>query len=425
MSTGPLEGIRVIEVSTGISGPFMGRHLAHYGAQVIKLETKKAPDGVRLYVPLWDKTLGIQPDLSPGLHEWHTGKTYGSLDLSNPRALELLKGLAAKADIMFVNYSAEAMDKLGLKYETFKAVNPKLIYITMLGFGLSGPYRNFSAWGPQIEGISGLLHVTRRPQDPPGKGFAYPDYLASYHGFFAAMAALTYRQKTGKGQHIDISMVELGACTLGHFVLEQTVNNRTVAPLGNRSDTYAPQGCYPCHGDDRWCVIACTTQDEWEALCRAMGQPQLPKDKRFATMLDRMSHQDALDAIIAKWTEDKTPHEVMYDLQRTGVPAGALQNAEDLYFRDPHMAARNYFQWCDHDKKKAKVLANGLGFRLSEPSEWANRTGISVGQDNELIYKQILGLTEEQYQEYLKAGAIEPAPEWKPAPKESLKLRYG
>ena len=431
VSARPLEGIRVIEIATGLSGPVTGGYLAHHGAQGIRLETKKAPDGVRMYIPPWGRHLGTQPDLSPGHHERHTGKTFGSLDLSNPRALELLRGLAAKSDVMLINYSAGAMDKLGLKYETFRAVNPSLIYLTILGFGNSGPYRDYTAWGSHIEGYSGLLHVTRRPHEPPGQGFVLPDFLSVFHGLVAIMAALEHRERTGQGQAIDISMMELGACALGPEVLEQTVNHHTAAPLGNRSRTCAPQGCYPCRGDpstgsgqaDRWGVISVTRQEEWQALCAVIGQPQLASDPRFATVTDRLRHHDALDELIAEWTRTKTAHEAMYELHRAGVPAGVVQNAEDLYFRDVHLAARRFYQWFDHDKKRQKVLANGLAFNICEPSAWGKRTGISVGQDNELVYKQVLGLSEQEYQDYLKAGAIEPTPQWKPAPEESMKLR--
>jgi crotonobetainyl-CoA:carnitine CoA-transferase CaiB-like acyl-CoA transferase len=404
-----LAGLRVVEFGTGMAGPWVGRLMAWCGAEVIKVESRKHPDVPRLYVPPRQPELGVQPQLSPWFTDWNAGKRFVALDLSRPDAVELCRQLIARSDVVVENYSTGTLAKLGLGYPELRARNPRLVMLSSSGYGDAGPYAHYVTWGPNIEALAGLSTLSGFPErDCTMTHFAYPDPLSALHGLFAVMAALRHRRHSGRGQHISLSQLEVVVAAIGHVVLEYLSEGREPPRLGNRSRYQAPHGCYRCRGDDRWCAIAVSSEPEWQALCNALGQRAWLSDPRFATLEARLVHAQELDALIEQWTREREDYEVMRVAQAAGVPAGVVQTTEDQLRRDPHLAARGYFEQIPH-YKKGTVTACGIPLGLRGTPGFTAHAGEAIGQDNEYVFGALLGLAPGELRRLIAEGAIEPA----------------
>jgi crotonobetainyl-CoA:carnitine CoA-transferase CaiB-like acyl-CoA transferase len=402
-----LQGLRVVEFSAGMAGPWVGRFMAYCGAEVIRVESKKRPDVVRLYIPPWAPEMGTQPQLSPWFTDWNAGKLFVALDLTQPKAVELCKRLVAASDIVVENYSSGVMEKLGLGYPELKRVKSDLIMFSTSGYGDSGPCHSYVTWGPNIETLAGLSKLSGFPgRECTMTQYAYPDPLSALHGLFAVMCALDYRVRTGQGQYINLSQFEATVGGIGHVMMEYLVSGREPTKLGNRSFHAAPHGCYKCKGEDRWCAISVFSEAEWEKLCGVLGQPDWIRDPRFATLAARLEHAEELDALIEGWTARRDPYDVMNALQRAGVAAGVVQNTEDQMQRDHQLAARHFFEEIDH-LEKGKVVATGIPLGLTGTPGRSGRTGGAIGQDNDYVFGELLGMTPQEIRQCIEAGAIE------------------
>lgn len=402
-----LQGLRVVELTAGMAGPWIGRFMAYCGAEVIKVESRNHPDVTRVYVPPWAPEMGIQPQLSPWFTDWNAGKRFVALDLARSAAVELCKRLVAISDVVVENYSTGVVDKLGLGYAELQRVKPDLVMCSSSGYGDTGPYRGYVTWGPNIEALSGLATLSGFPE----RGctitqYAYPDPVSALHGLFAIMCALDYRRRTGRGQHINLSQYEATASVIGHVLMEYLVNGREPARLGNRSRHAAPHGCYRCKGEDRWCAIAVFTDDEWERFCGVVGKPEWITDPRFAMVSARLANADQLDRLIEQWTSGRTDYEVMTVLQEAGIAAGVVQNVEDQFRRDRQLAARHFFEKIEH-VQKGTVVANGIPLGLTGTPGRTRGTGAAIGQDNDYVFSELLGMTADEIQRCVEAGAIE------------------
>jgi crotonobetainyl-CoA:carnitine CoA-transferase CaiB-like acyl-CoA transferase len=403
-----LAGLRAVEFTAAMAGPWIGRFLAYCGAEVIRVESRSRPDVVRLYVPPRNPELGTQPQLSPWFTDWNAGKRFVSLDLRQPLAVELGKRLAARSDIVIENYSAGVMDKLGLGYPELRRVNPELIMFSSSGFGDTGPCKRFVTWGPNIEALSGMSRLSGFPSRACTlTQYAHPDAMSALHGLVAVLAALDHRRRGGGGQYINLSQYEATVAGMGHVMMEYLALGREPARLGNRSRHAAPHGCYPCRGEDRWCAISVVTDSEWQSLCGVLGRREWLDDPRFASLADRLDHAEALDAEIAECTRDRTDYELMNALQRAGVAAGVVQNAEDLARHDEHLAARGFFEQLEH-LEKGRVTATGVPLGLTGTPGRSGRAGAAVGQDNDYVFGTLLGMTRREIEAAIEAGAIEP-----------------
>ena len=407
--TRALEGLRLVEFTAGMAGPWIGRFMAHCGAEVIRVESRGRPDVVRLYVPPWAPERGTEPQLSPWFTDWNAGKRFVSLDLTRPRAVAIAQRLAARAGLVVENYSAGVIDKLGLGYEQLRQARPDLIMLSTSGYGSSGPCRGYVTWGPNIEALSGLATLSGFP----GRActmtqFAYPDALAALHGLFAILCALDHRTRTGEGQHIELSQLECTVAVIGHVLMEYLANGREPAQLGNRSADAAPQGCYRCRGDDRWCAVSVADDAAWARFCRAIERPELASDPRYATWTARRTRADELDRVIEAWTAERSEYEVMAALQGAGIAAGVVQNVEDQFRRDPQLAARGFFEKMPH-VKKGEVVANGIPLGLTRTPGRTDVSGGAVGQDNDYVFGELLGMSAEEIAEATALGAIEAA----------------
>ncbi len=409
---GALEGLRVLEFTSAMAGPWIGRWMAYCGAEVIRVESKNRPDVVRLYVPPWAPEMGTQPQLSPWFTDWNAGKRFIALDLTNPEAVGLAKRLVHICDVVIENYSAGVMDKLGLGYETLASERSDLVVLSSSGFGDSGPNRSYVTWGPNIEALSGFGELSGFP----GRActmtqYAYPDGLSALHGLFAVLCALDHRGRTGVGQYINLSQLEVTVASLGHVLLERLANGVEPPKRGNRSTWAAPHGCYPCRGEDRFCAISVSTDEAWSSLCRVVDRPEWAADPRFATPESRLEHADELDAGLGAWTAERSDDEVMRSLQQAGIAAGVVQNTRDQRERDEHLEARGFFEEIPH-YAKGKVVATGIPLGLRGTPGRSGPAGAALGQDNDYVFGDLLGMSADEIREAIRAGAIEaPDPE--------------
>ena len=382
----PLEGIRVISFPTGIVGPALAGLLAEQGAEVISIEAGRV-----MRSPQRGQRWQIASDL-----ESNRERKRIALDMKNPEGLALAKQLIAKSDVVVENFSARVMASWGLDYPRMKEIRPDIIMASLQAFGQTGPRRDYVSFGPILMAYSGMTYLWRDPQiDRPGAGSqtAFPDYIAPSYGAVAIIAALHHRARTGEGQYIDISQAETAASMIGPAFLELLVNGSEPQPQGNFSATASPHGAYRCKGDDRWCAISITGQDEWIRFCETIGHREWLTDARFADHAARVVNRAALDAAIESWTGKYTPHQLMIMLQRDGFAAGVVQTAEDLY-RDPHLRERGLAREVHH-REIGWVTRAGPTARLNHNRVITDGPVHVAGEDNETVLGEILGKSAE------------------------------
>ncbi|MBI2910774.1 MAG: CoA transferase, partial [Chloroflexi bacterium] len=393
----PLAGVRVLAFTTQVAGPTLARILADYGADVTTVETSRRP---RWPASVKDLDPRTRMERTLMFQENHRNQRSITLDLGNEEGRALARQLVRVSDVVMENFSLGVLERWGCDYESLCAIRPDLILVSMQGMGRTGPDRYHTAAGYTLMALTGMTYLWSYADtaEPAGTRVAYPDFLGAAQGAVAVMAALHHRWRTGQGQHIDLAQLEAVASVLGPAYLERAAG-APPRPLGNSSRQWSPHGCYPCLGSDRWCVIAVTSQAEWYSLCEAACHPKWIEDERFETNEARLANRDALDSLIAEWTRQYTPHQVMYILQRAGVPAAPVMNSEDL-FLDPHFRRRGFIVETDHDEVGTMahlappMLLDGVRPRI----RWACP---AMGRDNDWTFGDLLGLELER----LGAGA--------------------
>ena len=277
------------------------------------------------------------------------------------------------------------------------------------GSGGSGPLSHYITWGPNIEALSGLCSLSGFPdRECSISHFAYPDPLSALHGLFVLLAGLAYQDRTGKGQVIHLSQFETTVAAIGPLMLEVAATGKEPPRLGNRERDRAPYGCFPCLGDDRWCVLCVEDDVDWNRLKEVMGQPEWAEKERFVTMAARVANADELESRISEWTAGRRDYEVMERCQRAGLAAGVVQNAEDLLRLDPQLAHRGFFEEIPHFKKGA-VVASGIPLGLTGTPGRTLHAGSAVGHDNQYVLREILELSEFEIERLVATGAVEEA----------------
>ena len=391
-----LEGVRVIDFSWIVAGPQCTRILADFGADVIKIENYSNMDYIRA------SGGADSPNRSPLFNTLNRNKRSLTLNVMHPRGMELLKTLIKKSDVIVENFSSRVLEKWGLGYEEQKKLNPGIIYCSMSGFGHSGRDRDFVTWGPTAQALSGLTYMSGLPgEESAGWGFSYMDHTGGFYGTIAIMMALLHRNKTGEGQHLDLSQVEAGIGLTGTSVLDYTVNNRPLRrdgmPPGNRAPEreIPPQNSYPCRGEDRWCVIAVTNDAEWDSLVNILGNPAWANDERFATMASRFANQNDLDEFISQWTINLTPLEVFDVLQNAGVPAGAVQTPMERAEIDLQLKHRGFIAEVEH-AELGNTKVESIPMKMSETPWKLNKASPLLGEHSAEIYMDLLGVSAEE-----------------------------
>lgn len=381
-----LKGVRILAFTTGYAGPYAGRLLANYGAEVIKIESRKGGlDTFRHYGQHQDI------DAAPRFIECNLGVRSMALNLKHPTGARLIRELAGKADAVLQNFRPRVLDKLGLGDDELRKVNPKLVIVKLPGFGTEGPKSSYGTWGFNLTAFSGMTYLWNHPEQdrPIGSQGVYPDHLGFVMGPTLMVAALLNSRRTGEGVTIDLAQLEGTAATLGVTYLETSVNGDDPRPKGNHYAVAAPHGCYRCQGEDRWCVISARTEAEWRSFCGVIGRQGLASDARFLDLESRIKNRMELDAIVQEWTQARTAEEVMTKLQAAGVPSGVVQTGADL-LKDVQLRHRNYFASFDDSLiGPFEIPRSGIVFRgmNEEPLRLPNR----FGSDNDQILGELLG----------------------------------
>jgi benzylsuccinate CoA-transferase BbsF subunit len=406
---GVLDDISVVELSIAIAGPSCTRTLAFHGATVMKLESRSNPDVVRMFGSAWAAAAGpdVVLDTSPYLGEMGANKHSVGLDLKHPEGRRAALALLAASDVFVTNYTTPAVRGLGLAYEEVAAVNPRIVYLAMPGFGSDPglPYYEFLAWGPNQAPLVGLDGLTGYPdQQPAGIAtIAPPDYFAGLHAVAAVLTALEHRDRTGEGSHVDIAQFETTVSALGPFLLDNALSGRVPERNGNRLPWLAPQGCYPCRGRDAWVAVTVADDDQWGELASLMGG-ELAADDRFTTVEGRLEHHDLLDERIAAWTARRSAAEVAALLQEHGIAAHEVHDAGGV-LHDPQVRDRHWFEFVGSPRFPDGDLFGGHPIRLSEtPGRWW-RGGPSLGQDTVEVLTRHAGMSDQEVAALLQAGA--------------------
>lgn len=416
---GPLAGIRVTDFCWMGVGACATRVLADFGAEVIRIEDRNRLDMPRR-LPIYKndpRTYGEEdPDPDPNkgglFNNYNRNKLGITINMRDARGKALADRLIAASSVVTENFAPGVMERWGLTYDRLRELSQNVIYARMSGYGHSGPHGEFRSYGPVVQAVSGLSAISGLPgREPSGWGLSYMDNQAAFSGAAAMLMAIYNRRRTGEGSEIDVSAIEAGINLLGPILLDVAVNKRSTRsgdyPLGNRLEGQdaAPHGVYPARGEDRWVAIAVFTDEEWRALVEEMETPDWASDPRFTTQSARHANQDALDAHISEWTRERERYDLMHRLQARGVAAAVVQSAEDTNENDPHLAQSGVFFEMDHPViGRARFEGTPIKFSGMTQTNW--RSAPLLGEDNDYVFRQILGLGDDEYETLRAEGVI-------------------
>jgi benzylsuccinate CoA-transferase BbsF subunit len=404
----PLRGVRVVDFTWLGAGPYTTRTLADHGAEVIRVESARRMDRLRILPPFPDGDRGDSVNRSGYYADRNSNKLSVTLNLKQPEAVGLALRLIGRSDIVASNFTPGTMTKLGLGYEQARAARPDVIYLEMGMQGGYGPDASLVGYGQTVSALTGLYHLSGLPgRMPVGTGTNYPDHVpAPAHSAFAVLAALRHRRRTGEGQYIDLSQAETMVALLGPAILDHTVNGADPGPQGNRSPNAAPHGVYPCAGDDRWLALSAATDQEWRQLLGELGADELAADPRFATGEDRHRNHDELDAELAARTRTRDAGELMTRLQERGVPAAVMQTYRDLVEDDPQLRHRGHFAVLDHPETGPSVY-NAPPDRLRGLTEPVMRTAAPLfGEHTREVCGRLLDLDDAEIDRLITEGVL-------------------
>ena len=437
----PLHGVRVLDLTIVWAGPFATQMLADMGAEVIRVDSLQRPDtntrgSMTIPQAMLDTTPwgANYPGRQAGERPWDRSSGYNlecrnklsmTVDWERPRGMEIFKRLFACSDVLVDNNAAATLEKLGITWEALSPLNPRMVWVSLPAYGMSGPYKYHKGYGANVEAIVG--HTWLRGYTDSDPTTTYPVYhadaAAASGAALAAMVGLWQRRRTGRGQHIDLSQAENVVHHLSQAVMDYSLNGRSQSTLGNGHPWMTPHDIFPCAaaagdhrppppgwpgdkppGDDRWVAISVDGDAAFARLCTAIGRPELAGDERFATIMGRRRNREALVAEISAWTAQRDPVTAMGELQAAGVCAGALHTAREV-LDDAHLAARGFFE---------RVFVEYVGeypwigpqARMSETPLHIRRGAGRLGEDNEYVYREVLGVSDEEYAELVAEGHI-------------------
>ncbi len=417
-----LHGVRVLDFTQVEAGPMACSFLGDLGAEVIRVESTRYWQYItrgmvarpsKQYV---QRTIqkGGYPDGDPGpdpwnrygkFHSFNRGKLSFTVDLTRPEGREVFLRLARVSDVVVDGNAPDVMKKLKIDYSVISQVNPGIIFVGLYGFGSTGPYGGQRVLGPLLGAFIGNDTVRGYPDSDPTtlSGTVAPDPASGAMAALGVLGALYLRHFTGRGQYVEVGIGENFLSHLGQFYMDGILNGREGHSLGNRH-TSAIQGCYPCRGDDKWIVIAIRNDSDWKSFALALGDPAWTRDERFGDVLGRYRHHDALDEHIRAWTSQQDATQVMHLLQSRGVPAAPVMDQSDAY-GDPHFRERGYFQPLAHPRLGTYEFP-GPPWRFSVSSNTIEHHSPDLGEDNEYVYKKLLGFSDEEYARYAELGHI-------------------
>jgi benzylsuccinate CoA-transferase BbsF subunit len=402
---GVFDGLMITAFGGAVVGPLTMKFFADHGATVIRIESIKRPCTLRTGGPYKEGKPGIN---RAGYFNFYNGNILSfALNMSSPKAIDVAKKLVSKSDVVMENFTPAVMPGWGLGYEDLKKVKPDIIMLRQSGFGSEGPYAQTAAFGMVLAAIAGLPNFVGWPDGGPlplGVS-AYTDCISPRFASAALIAALDHRNKTGKGQLLDLSQFETAMYFILPAILDYAVNGREPARNGNAVAYAAPHGVFPCKGEDRWCTIDVESDEQWSNLCNVIGKPEHITDARFSTLLNRKQNENEVNRIVGEWTANFTSEEAMVKLQAAGIPAGMVKNTSDVY-GDPQLRSRNIF-WSMEHSEMGTFTHLGQSFQLSETPAKPRSPAPALGEHTEYVCTKILGMTDDEFVGLIGEGVLE------------------
>lgn len=390
---GPLQGVRVVELTKVWAGPYIGKQLAFLGAEVIRVESMGSLDVTRVY--------GVDDiNNAPGFKAVNPQKLSVQIDMKTERGVELILALLEQADIVVENLRPGAIDRLGLGYEAVKAVKPDIVYVSMGMYGSEGPLAYQTGYAPCFNALAGLSAlVGYRGEAPAGMNVRYADSTFGTAAAYAALVALFHRRRSGEGQYIDVSAVETMTSMIGDAVMDYTLNGREPVCDGNRHTEMAPHGVFPCKGGE-WLALAVSSEAAWQSTLEVLADPQLAAED-YASLALRQQNEDALEARLAELTRQWDAAELAAALQSKGVAASKSLNSLDL-IADARLWMRGFYQEVTDDQGQSRSIVGPSWkmTRMADISDDAPR----LGQHNAYVLGDILGLSEDEQRELAESG---------------------
>ena len=391
----PLEGVRVLDFGWFYAAPHTGAWLGALGAEVIRVESAARIEYNR-------EAANARAEGLPGINRssiWNGvnfSKLGVTLNLSTDEGKKLARQLAGKCDIVIENFSAGVMDRLGLGYGSLSEVNPGAILLSCSTLGAFGPESKVSGLGPNIQVYAGLPHLSGYEDGPPALGGgSWPDFVVGIIGTFATLVALRDRKRTGRGQHIDLAMAEVITSMIPEAVMDYLMNGKEHGRQGNHDPEMSPHCVYPASGYDQWVAIAVSDDDEWRAMCKVAGHPEWIENPKFADLKSRKKNEAELDSLISEWTKRESPYGIMHTLQEAGVSAAPVMSVFDLV-ASPHLLGRGYFVDIDHPEVGPRMTP-GIPVKFSGMTNLSYYSAPTLGQHNEFVLKEIVGLDDAAY----------------------------
>jgi len=398
----PLAGMRIVSFDHVLAGPYGTTILAELGADLIKVESRRGGmDPFRFF------GTGEDPNRSPRFLEFNRNKRSFSVNLKTAKGPGIILDLVRHSDAVLDNYSIDVMAKLGLDYGNLCKSRPDIINLRMPGLGCTGPKRHYSTVGVNITAFTGLTYLWNHPgqTNPPiGAQTVFPDYVSGVLAAVLIIASVLHRDRTGKGAFIDLSQGEATAFMIGASLIEAQALGRSAEPVGNDCAFAVPHGCYRCKGEDRWCVIAVETDDQWQSLAQILGT-EIARDERFKTCAGRLQRRAALNEMIERWTHEQDGFEVMQRLQQAGVPCGVVQNGADLA-ADPHLRERGFIVGVENERL-GRVILPGFPLRFAHAKLAPRWEFPELGRDTEAVVRDVLGYSEETYTKLVADRVLE------------------
>ena len=402
--TRPFEGLKVLDFCWVAIGPLTTRYLADHGATVVRVESHRRVEVLRTASPFVDGLAG-GVDRSAYFANYNSNKLGVSIDFSNPKARNLMHRLVRWADVVTENFTPGTLERYGFGYENLKRINPDIVMLSASMLGRGGPFDRQAGFGPMLGSLAGFVHHCGWPDRTPVPPYgAYTDFFLARFAASSLIAALDYRERTGHGQHLDLSQLEAALHVIAPALLDYSANGREQERNGNRSSVAAPHAVYPCREPDTWCAIAVETDEQWQALAKVMGSPAWALAPNLDNVEGRKNREEKLDSLIASWTRRFEPVHLMEMLQDAGVPAGAVNSCENL-FSDKQLAHRGHYIWMDHPDLRTYAF-DGTEFIASATPPLYKSPSPKLGQHNEYVLRKVLEMTDEEIAAIAASGVL-------------------
>lgn len=403
---GALEGIRVLDLSRVLAGPWCGQIFADLGAEVIKVERPKTGDDTRMWGPPWMKNDNGEDTREAAYYQSaNRNKMSIAIDMATPEGQELVRALAAESDVLIENYKAGSLKKYGLDYETLKEINPRLVYCSITGFGQTGPRAPEPGYDFIIQGMGGLMSVTGEKDDLPGGGpqkvgVAFADLTTGLYSTIAIQAALLNRHITGLGQHVDMALLDVQVALLANQGMNYLASGKVPGRYGNAHANIVPYQVFKAADQDF--IIACGNDKQFVALSQAIGLPDLPNDPRFTTNALRIQHRQEIGDLLSKHFRSNQAKYWVEAIHAVKVPVGLINNLEQA-FQEPQVQARNMLIEMQHPLKD-KLQVIGSPIKLSRTPVQYKKAPPMLGEHTDEILSRIVDT--EELQRLKKNGVI-------------------